>query len=167
MLKVAQLETLAELQQTEIGIQAEKIEKLEKHLGMEPSDSGASMAQKTSEKSMQLVQATLKRVVEKHARQRDTRQYHPAAHRQQPEAEGEVESEESEELEEDPGREGPAMLQSRAKGFPGVFKKAWDETGGKAVDGLKRRGAAEESELNPEPLNPAPRVTSSPPASPP
>ena len=47
---------------------ATKIEKLEKHLGMEPSDSGASMAQKSSEERVQMAHATLERVVEKHVR---------------------------------------------------------------------------------------------------
>ena len=93
MLKVAQLETLAELQH-------QRIEKLEKKI--DPDGEGVSMAQKSSEESAQTAHDVLKRVVEKHAHQREHREYHPA---QMPNPKG---TEEAEEVEEGPGEEGLA-----------------------------------------------------------
>ncbi|CAE7843573.1 unnamed protein product, partial [Symbiodinium microadriaticum] len=108
MLKVAQLETLAELQH-------QRIEKLEKKI--DPDGEGVSMAQKSSEESAQAAHDVLKRVVEKHAHQREHREYHPA---QMPNPKG---TEEAEEVEEGPGEEGlaqspgqrRALLQKREK----------------------------------------------------
>ena len=94
MLKVAQLETLAELQQKELLVAHARIEKLEEKLGMqppEPTDATVRMARSSTE-GVKEAHTTLKRVIQKHARQREKRQYHPQAHQtEQPGPEGEAE----------------------------------------------------------------------------
>ena len=116
MLKVAQLETLAEMQQALIGKLLKKID---------PDDAEVSLAQKTSEESMQEAHDVLQRVIQKHAHQREHRQYHPEAHQSKPKHTEEVEElEEDEEDEEGPGEERPgqrrALIQKRGNWIPGV-----------------------------------------------
>ncbi|CAE7564912.1 unnamed protein product [Symbiodinium sp. CCMP2592] len=128
MLKVAQLETLAELQQKELLVAHARIEKLEEKLGMQPpeaTDATVRMARSSTE-GVKEAHTTLKRVIQKHARQREKRQYHPQAHQtEQPEPEGETEpdlaDEEWEELEgqeEQPENRNPAMLQTSDRLLP-------------------------------------------------
>ena len=116
MLKVAQLETLAEMQQALIGKLLKKID---------TDDADVSMAQKTSEESMPEAHDVLQRVLQKHAHQREHREYHPEAHQPKPNTEEAEELEEDdEEVEESPGEESPgprrALLQKRENFFPGV-----------------------------------------------
>ncbi|CAE7834413.1 unnamed protein product, partial [Symbiodinium necroappetens] len=140
MLKVAQLETLAELQQTELGMaqkelgeQRALIEKLQKKV--DPDEAGVSMAQKqkSSEERVQEAHDVLKRVVQKHAHQRDHREYHPEAHKKPKQAAHA--DEEEEELEEEevsegisPGQWPRSLLQKREGLIPGV-----------PIPGLRRR----------------------------
>ena len=140
MLKVAQLETLAELQQTELGMaqkelgeQRALIEKLQKKV--DPDEAGVSMAQKqkSSEERVQEAHDVLKRVVQKHAHQRDHREYHPEAHKKPKQAAHA--DEEEEELEEEevsegisPGQWPRSLLQKREGLIPGV-----------KIPGLRRR----------------------------
>ena len=140
MLKVAQLETLAELQQTELGMQRALIEKLLKKV--DPEETEVSMARKqSSEESVQEAHDVLKKVVQKHAHQRAHREYHPEAYKQnkqnkqnkpeqKPKAEEEeLEEEDFEELEDGPAEstqstESPgqqrALLQKRESLIPGI-----------------------------------------------
>ena len=74
MLKVAQLETLVELQQAELTAQQGELESVKKHVGLTAS---VSMAQR-SELKVQDAHDVLKRVLLKHHRQRETREYHEA-----------------------------------------------------------------------------------------
>ncbi|CAJ1340804.1 unnamed protein product, partial [Effrenium voratum] len=75
MLKVAQLETLVELQQAELTAQQGELESVKKHVGLTAS---VSMAQRSKVK-VQDAHDVLKRVLLKHHRQRETREYHEAA----------------------------------------------------------------------------------------
>ena len=70
MLKVAQLETLAELQQTELGMQRELIEKLQKKIDPEEAEVSLAQKQRSSEEGVQEAHDVLKRVIQKHAHQR-------------------------------------------------------------------------------------------------
>ena len=75
MLKVAQLETLVELQQAELTAQQGELESVKKHVGLTASQ--VSMAQRSKVK-VQDAHDVLKRVLLKHHRQRETREYHEA-----------------------------------------------------------------------------------------
>ncbi|CAE7256573.1 unnamed protein product [Symbiodinium sp. CCMP2592] len=140
MLKVAQLETLAELQQTELGMQQEElatqralIEKLQKKV--DPEEAEVSVAQeqkmKGSEERVQEAHDLLKRVVQKHARQRADKEYHPEAHKRKPK------KPKHEEVEEGVASESGSLLQEehRDAGLLGPFKKAWDAGTG-AIEGF-------------------------------
>ncbi|CAE7380601.1 unnamed protein product, partial [Symbiodinium sp. CCMP2456] len=106
MLKVAQLETLAELQQVELGMQRVLIEKMQKKMNFD--DAEVSLVQKSSEESVQEAHDILKRVVQKHMHQREHREYHLEA---QPQPKHAVhEEEKAEEVEIDSRR---ALLQKR------------------------------------------------------
>ena len=165
MLKVAQLETFAELQQTELGMAQKElgehralIKKLLKKCG--PDDAEISMVQKQkgSEERVQEAHDILTRVLQKHAHQREHKEYHPQAHE-------EDEEETAQEEEETVKSERRALLQKRrerrsawgpiGKAVKAVGKVA--ETGvkyahegvGHAVNtwGLPKHTAAEDSKL--------------------
>ncbi|CAE7849477.1 unnamed protein product, partial [Symbiodinium microadriaticum] len=76
------LETLAELQQTELGMQCELIEKLQKKIDPEEAEISLAQQQKSSEESVQEAYDVLKRVIQKHAHQQQHREYHPEAQKQ-------------------------------------------------------------------------------------
>ncbi|CAE7700854.1 unnamed protein product [Symbiodinium sp. CCMP2592] len=76
MLKLAQLETLCELQQVEIESLKKTVKGLAEHVDHE--DSVASLVQKDESTRMQEAQNTLKRVLTKHARQHKSKDFHPA-----------------------------------------------------------------------------------------
>ncbi|CAE7242733.1 unnamed protein product [Symbiodinium sp. CCMP2592] len=129
MLKVAQLETLAELQQVELGNQRVLIKKM--HEKMDFDEAEVSMAQQGSEERVQEAHAVLKRVIQKHARQREDRKYHPEAQRAPSEAK---EAEPEEEQEEGPG----ALLQKQEDGFNPI---GWvSDVASAAVDSLDGTG---------------------------
>ena len=116
MLKVAQLETLAELQQTELGMHRALIEKLLKKVDPDEAEIALVQKQKSSEQSVQEAHDVLKRVVQKHAHQRKHREYHPEAHKQKPgpSADEEEELEEVEQAVSDGHAESPGPGQQRA-----------------------------------------------------
>ena len=115
MLKVAQLETLAELQQTELGMHRALIEKLLKKVDPDEAEIALVQKQKSSEQSVQEAHDVLKRVVQKHAHQRKHREYHPEAHKQKPgpSADEEEELEEVEQAVSDGHAESPGPGQQR------------------------------------------------------
>ncbi|CAE7239452.1 unnamed protein product [Symbiodinium sp. CCMP2592] len=80
MLKLAQLETLCELQQLEIESLKTTVKGLAEHV--DHPDSVASLVQKDEKTRMQETQQTLKRVLAKHARQHKTKEFLPTLARQ-------------------------------------------------------------------------------------
>ena len=80
MLKLAQLETLCELQQAELETLRKTVKGLAEHV--DHPDSVASLVQKDEKARMQETQQTLKRVLAKHARQHKNKDFHPKASRQ-------------------------------------------------------------------------------------
>ena len=75
MLKLAQLETLCELQQVEIESLKKTVKGLAEHV--DHQDSVVSLVQKDEGTRMQEAQHTLKRVLSKHVHQRATKEFHP------------------------------------------------------------------------------------------
>ncbi|CAE7514456.1 unnamed protein product, partial [Symbiodinium necroappetens] len=75
MLKLAQLETLCELQQVEIESLKKTVKGLAEHVDHE--DSVVSMVQKDEGTRLQEAQHALKRVLTKHVHQRATKEFHP------------------------------------------------------------------------------------------
>ena len=159
MLKVAQLETLAELQQVELDAQRSMIEKCMTKLGLSDSEVGLAQKPKGSEESVREAHAVLKRVIQKHAHQREKKEYHPDSHKQQAAEEKEPELKEKDELKEahkkealGPGGSGEkrALLQKREKekkgskwgGLVKAAKSGWDATGGQVTDGSLLTGEA-------------------------
>ncbi|CAE7837935.1 ttn-1, partial [Symbiodinium necroappetens] len=80
MLKLAQLETLCELQQAELETLRKTVKGLAEHV--DHPDSVASLVQKDEKARMQETQQTLKRVLAKHAQQHKNKDFHPKASRQ-------------------------------------------------------------------------------------
>ncbi|OLP97199.1 hypothetical protein AK812_SmicGene20548 [Symbiodinium microadriaticum] len=80
MLKLAQLETLCELQQVEIETLRKTVKGLAEHV--DHPDSVASLVQKDEKSRMQETQQTLKRVLAKHAQQHKNKDFQPEASRQ-------------------------------------------------------------------------------------
>ena len=80
MLKLAQLETLCELQQAELETLRKTVKGLAEHV--DHPDSVASLVQKDEKTRMQETQQTLKRVLAKHAQQHKNKDFHPKASRQ-------------------------------------------------------------------------------------
>ncbi|CAE7244003.1 unnamed protein product [Symbiodinium sp. CCMP2592] len=80
MLKLAQLETLCELQQVEIESLKKTVKGLAEHV--DHQDSVVSLVQKDESARVQEAQHTLKRVLAKHARQHKTKEFHPTLARQ-------------------------------------------------------------------------------------
>ncbi|CAE7322860.1 unnamed protein product, partial [Symbiodinium sp. CCMP2456] len=131
MLKVAQLETLAELQQTELGMaqkelgeQRTLIEKLQKKVDPDEAEVQMAQKQKSSEERVQEAHDVLKRVVQKHAHQREHREYDPETHKKPKQA---VHADEEEELEEEEVSEGvspgqwPRSLLQKREGREGLI----------------------------------------------
>ncbi|CAE7248649.1 hypothetical protein AK812_SmicGene4922 [Symbiodinium microadriaticum] len=80
MLKLAQLETLCELQQAELETLRKTVKGLAEHV--DHPDSVASLVQKDEKARMQETQQTLKKVLAKHAQQHKNKDFHPKASRQ-------------------------------------------------------------------------------------
>ncbi|CAE7784341.1 unnamed protein product [Symbiodinium sp. CCMP2456] len=80
MLKLAQLETLCELQQAELESLRKTVKGLAEHV--DHPDSVASLVQKDEKTRMQETQQTLKRVLAKHAQQHKNKDFHPKTSRQ-------------------------------------------------------------------------------------
>ncbi|CAE7701166.1 unnamed protein product, partial [Symbiodinium pilosum] len=77
LMKVAQLETVVELQQAEFAAQQEEIESLKKHVGLDAQH--VAMARKRA-RDPYVAKDHLERILGKHHRQRETREYHPEPH---------------------------------------------------------------------------------------
>ncbi|CAE7785711.1 unnamed protein product [Symbiodinium sp. CCMP2592] len=140
MFKVAQLETLAELQQTELGMQRVLIDKMQKKMDFDEAE--VSMVQKSSEESVQEAHDTLTRVLHKHARQREHREYHPEAHEEEPA----VQEDETAAQEETAVESRRALLQKRQKHRRSAWgpvgkavKSGWDNTGGRVVNEVDKQ----------------------------
>jgi len=145
MLKVAQLETLAEMQQVELAMHRAFIEDLQKKV--DPDQAEASMMQQTSEDRVQEAHGILKKVVQKHAHQRQHRKYHPEALKKQPkDAELEEAVEEGLASTSPPAPEKRSLLQRRNRDTAGagriigkLIKGGADwiaKTGGNVYEGL-------------------------------
>ena len=145
MLKVAQLETLAEMQQVELAMHRAFIEDLQKKV--DPDQAEASMMQQTSEDRVQEAHGILKKVVQKHAHQRQHREYHPEALKKQPkDAELEEAVEEGLASTSPPAPEKRSLLQRRNRDTAGagriigkLIKGGADwiaKTGGNVYEGL-------------------------------
>ena len=104
MLKLAQLETLCELQQVEIESLRKTVKGLAEHL--DHPDSVASLVQKDEKTRMQETQQTLKRVLAKHAQQHKNKDFHPKTSRQNHPADAKPDS---------PKRAGEAGASDRAE----------------------------------------------------
>ncbi|CAE7949289.1 unnamed protein product [Symbiodinium sp. KB8] len=76
MLKITQLETLAEVQQAEI-VSLRK--HLQEHLNADHTDSKVALVQKDPDAHMEEIQATMKGVIKKHAHQLKHREFHSKA----------------------------------------------------------------------------------------
>ncbi|CAE7899170.1 hypothetical protein AK812_SmicGene17375 [Symbiodinium microadriaticum] len=92
MLKMAQVETVVQLQQAEIAAQQAEIDALKEHVGLDVQH--VEMARKHS-RDPHAASDVLKAVLDKHHHQRETREYHPAAHKEpmaEPVAESQAEA---------------------------------------------------------------------------
>ncbi|CAE7886089.1 unnamed protein product [Symbiodinium microadriaticum] len=79
MLKMAQVETVVQLQQAEIAAQQAEIDALKEHVGLDVQH--VAMARKHS-RDPHAASHVLKAVLDKHHHQRETREYHPGAHKE-------------------------------------------------------------------------------------
>ncbi|CAE7301276.1 unnamed protein product [Symbiodinium sp. CCMP2592] len=81
MIKMAQMETVVQLQQAELTAAHSEIEALKAHVGLDVDVQHVAMAQKKT-RDPHAAGDVLKRVLDKHHRQRQTRNYDPSAHKE-------------------------------------------------------------------------------------